>query len=101
MRKYGWACTDGVVPVGVYQGGESGVLPGCGGCSGSCSLRYLCDTSRILFPGTHAYRVFGVCFAAPQDDAKCEAATSCSECLPKKWCGWCSPGAVVYKNGTG
>jgi hypothetical protein len=38
---------------------------------------------------------------ASQDDAKCEAATSCSECLPKKWCGWCSPGAVVYKNGTG
>ena len=36
-----------------------------------------------------------------QDDAKCEEATSCSECLPKAFCGWCSPGAVVYKNGTG
>ena len=36
-----------------------------------------------------------------QDDAQCETAKSCSECLPKPWCGWCSPGAVVYKNGTG
>ena len=42
-----------------------------------------------------------VAIVGAQDDARCETATTCAECLPKEWCGWCSPGAVVYKNGTG
>ena len=32
---------------------------------------------------------------------ECGQYTSCETCVPNNFCGWCSPGAIVYKNGTG
>ena len=31
---------------------------------------------------------------------ECGQYRTCGECLPEQSCGWCSPGAWVYKNGT-
>ena len=32
---------------------------------------------------------------------ECGQYTSCETCLPNPYCGWCSPGAVIYKDGHG
>lgn len=39
------------------------------------------------------------CAATAQD--ACGGFETCSDCVSNAFCGWCSPGAVVYKNGTG
>jgi hypothetical protein len=47
-----------------------------------------------------AFLLLVACVGAVSAIDQCSQYTSCTTCLPNNFCGWCSPTAVVYNNGT-